>query len=427
VTGVGTRAGGGMVMEHGRRAANGAAAATRTTSSATRPLRVAQIVTKLTAGAGGITLRGAAALDPMEYRTTILTAGESSLIAPAEAAGLEVIRLRHMARGRGLYPSTDTRGVRELLDHLRAGGFDVVHTHSAKAGAIGRLAARRAGVPAVVHSFHGFPFHQFQPAVVRRTLLTAERGLSRVTDYFLADGTMIAAEAIRLRLAAPGTIRAIASPVDGGIPAATPETRRRARLLLGLPENARVVGTAARLSHQKAPLDMVRALARLGRPDVLVAWVGGGELRSPTEREIRRAGLEGRFLLLGERSDVPALLPAFDVFALPSLYEGLPCALVEAMTCGIPVVATAVNSVPEIVIAGKTGLLARPGDPSSLASALAFMLDHPAAAAEMSAAAQSHIGAGFRPDVHARDLVVAYNAALELAARRGRRRVLGVA
>jgi glycosyltransferase involved in cell wall biosynthesis len=401
-------------------AANGAAAPVRraTLPSRTRPLRVAQIVTKLTAGAGGITLRGAAALDPAHYRTTILTAGDSSLLAAAEEEGLEVIRLRHMARGRGLYPSTDARGIRELLEHLRAGGFDVVHTHSAKAGATGRLAARRAGARAIVHSFHGFPFHEFQTPVVRRFLLTAERRLARITDYFLADGTMIAAEAVRLRLAAPGTIRAIASPVDDGIAAATPDTRRRARTLLGLPEDAMVIGTAARLSDQKAPLDMVRALARLGRPDVTFAWIGDGELRSRTEREIRRAGLEGRFLLLGERSDVPALLPAFDVFALASLYEGLPCAVVEAMTCGVPVVATAVNSVPEIVIAGRTGLLARPGDPSSMAGALRFMLGHPAEAAEMAAAARSHIGSGFRPEVHARDLVAAYDLALDRAARR---------
>jgi glycosyltransferase involved in cell wall biosynthesis len=424
VNGVGAPSAG-MVMELDPRAAKEAAGELGVATARTRPLRVAQIVTKLTAGAGGITLRGAAALDPREYRTTILTAGESSLIAPAEAAGLEVIRLRHMARGRGLYPSTDVRGMRELVEHLRAGGFDVVHTHSAKAGALGRLAARRAGARAIVHSFHGFPFHQFQPAVVRRSLLTAERALSRITDYFLADGTMVAAEAVRLRLAAPGTIRAIASPVDDGIAAATPENRRRARMLLGIPEDATVVGTAARLSHQKAPLDMVRALARLGRPDVTVVWIGDGELRSRTEREIRRSGLESRFLLLGERSDVPALLPAFDVFALSSLYEGLPCALVEAMTCGIPVVATAVNSVPEIVIAGRTGLLTRPADPSAMADALRFALDHPAAATEMAAAARSHIGAGFRPEVHARDLVVAYESALERAVRR--RHVAGAA
>jgi glycosyltransferase involved in cell wall biosynthesis len=414
----------GMAIEPHPRAVNGAAAP-GCAASETRPLRVAQIVTKLTAGAGGITLRGAAALDPSEYRTTILTSAGSSLIAPAEAVGLEVIQLRHMARGRGLYPSTDARGMRELVDHLRAGGFDVVHTHSAKAGAIGRLAARRAGVPAIVHSFHGFPFHQFQPAVVRRSLLAAERGLARITDYFLADGTMVAAEAVRLRLAAPETIRAIASPVDDGIAVATAETRRHARMLLGLPDGATVVGTAARLSRQKAPVDMVRALARLGREDVTVVWIGDGELRPRTEREIRRCGLERRFLLLGERSDVPALLPAFDVFALSSLYEGLPCALVEAMMCGIPVVATAVNSVPEIVIAGRTGLLARPADPAGMAHALRFILDHPAAAAEMAAAARAHIGAGFRPDVHARDLVVAYRSALELAARR--RNLLGEA
>jgi glycosyltransferase involved in cell wall biosynthesis len=410
VNGVGAPSAG-MVMELDPRAAKEAAGELRV-AARTRPLRVAQIVTKLTAGAGGITLRGAASLDPREYRTTILTAAESSLIAPAEAAGLEVIRLQHMARGRGLYPSTDARGMRELVDHLRAGGFDVVHTHSAKAGALGRLAARWAGARAIVHSFHGFPFHQFQPVVVRRSLLAAERGLSRITDYFLADGTMVAAEAVRLRLAAPGTIRAIASPVDDGIAAATPENRRRARMLLGLPDDATVVGTAARLSHQKAPLDMVRALARLGRPDVTVVWIGDGELRSRTEREIRRSRLENRFLLLGERSDVPALLPAFDVFALSSLYEGLPCALVEAMTVGIPVAATAVNSMSEAVVAGRTGLLARPADPRSLARALDYLLDHPDEGARMADAARALVSQRCRPGILGEDFDQVYRLAL---------------
>jgi glycosyltransferase involved in cell wall biosynthesis len=380
-----------------------------------RPLRVAQVVTKLTAGAGGITLRGAAALDPSRYRTTIFTAEGGSLIGAAKASGIQVVQLRHMARGRGVYPWADVQGLRELVALLKAGRFDLVHTHSAKAGALGRIAAERAGARAIVHSFHGFPFHEFQPRPVRRALLEAERRLARITDYFLTDGTMVAAQAVRLRLAPPGRVRAIVSPVDDGIPPVTAETRRRARAILGIPDDARVLGTAARLDRQKAPVDMVRAVAALARPDVVLVWLGDGELRPDVERAVRRAGLQGRVVLAGERSDVPSLLPAFDVFVMSSLYEGLPCAVLEAMVCGIPVVATAVNSVPEVVLSGRTGLLARPHDPGSLAGALAFMLDHPADALRMARTARDAVRGGCRPEVHARDLDDAYRLALEHA------------
>jgi glycosyltransferase involved in cell wall biosynthesis len=380
-----------------------------------RLVHVAQIVTKLTAGAGGITLRGALALDQDRYSTTIFAAEGGSLIERARDAGLRVVPLHHMAPGRGVYPRGDLRGLRELTTHLTHGGFDVVHTHSSKAGAIGRIAARRAGVPAVVHSFHGFPFHEFQSPVLRRSLVTVERTLGRITDYFLTDGTAVAAEAVRLKIAPPDRIRAIASPVDGGIPRVSEGARRRARALLGIRDDAKVIGTAARLDAQKSPLDMVKAIAGLHRPDVHMVWLGDGDMRAQTERLIRRSGLGDRCRLLGDRDDVSELLPGFDVFALSSLYEGLPCALVEAMTCGVPVVATAVNSVPEIVIAGRTGLLARPGDPGSLRRALAYLIDNPAEGARMADAGRAHIGRRFGADVLGKDLMQVY----ELSARLG--------
>ena len=379
-------------------------------------VRTAQVVTKFTAGAGGITLRGALALDPERYATTILAAEGGSLTERAGRAGLEVIELRHMSPD--VSPREDARGVRELVAHLARGGFDLVHTHSAKAGAVGRVAARRAGTAAVVHSFHGFPFHEFQSPVRRRAYLAVERRLSAITDYFLTDGTVVAAEAVRLRLAPPERVRAIASPVDGDIPGVSQATRARARDLLGLPASMKVVGTAARLDAQKAPLDMVEAIAAMRRDDVHMVWVGDGELRRQTEALIDRRGLRGRFALIGDRGDVVQILPAFDVFAMSSLYEGLPCAVVEAMTSGVPVVATAVNSVPEIVISGRTGLLARPGDPASLSRALEYVLDHPDDAARMARAARAHIGDRFRPEALGRDLAESYDAALRLAAAR---------
>jgi glycosyltransferase involved in cell wall biosynthesis len=264
----------------------------------------------------------------------------------------------------------------------------------------------------VVHTFHGFPFHEFQPVPVRSALVAIERRLARITDYFLTDGTMVAAEAVRLKLAPPDRIRAIASPIDDGLPVVSPESRARARSLLGLPETAKVVGTAARLQTQKSPLDMVKAIVRLARPDVYMVWIGDGELRSATERLAARNGIRDRFLLLGNRTDVGDLLPGFDVFAMSSLFEGLPCAVVEAMACGIPVVATAVNSVPEIVVPGRTGLVARPGDPASLSRALAYVLDHPDEAARLAAAAREHIGDRFSAEALGRDLGEVYELAL---------------
>jgi glycosyltransferase involved in cell wall biosynthesis len=380
-----------------------------------RKLRIAHVTANFADGSGGITLRQALALDE-RYSSTILAPEHGSLFDRAEAEGLEVIRLREMGRGRRVYPWADVRALRELGEHLRAGEFDLVHTHAGRAGALGRVAAHRLGGCAIVHTLHGFPFNEFQSPVVRRTLQSVERRLGRITDYFITDGTFVASEAIRLKVAQPERVRAVISPIDA-VPLISESTRHNARLLLGIPDGARVVGTAARLVVQKSPLDMVKAIAAL-QPDVYMVWLGDGDLRAKTERLIAKEGIGERFLLLGDRNDVSTLLPAFDVFAMSSLWEGLPCSVVEAMTCGIPVVATAVNSVPEIVISGKTGLLARPGDPASLSQALAYMLEHPVEAARMAATARTQIGEQFRTDLMGRELMEVYEVARGFASLR---------
>jgi len=365
-------------------------------------------------------LREASAVDRERYATTILAPGDGPLFDRAREEGLDVIRLRRMGGGRHVYPGGDVNALRELSAHLAKHDFDVVHTHAGRAGAIGRLAAHRVGVRAIVHTLHGFPFNEFQNPATRAALRAIERRLGRITDYFLTDGSFVASEAIRLKIAPPDRIRAVISPVDAVPPTSAP-ARREARRILGIPDGAKVVGTAARLATQKSPLDMVNAIAGLGRPDVYMVWLGDGELRSVAERLIAKKGLEGRFLLAGYRDDVASLLPAFDVFALSSLWEGLPCSLVEAMICGIPAVATAVNSVPELVLSARTGLLARPADPPSLTRAIAYMLDHPQEAARMAEAARAQIGLQFRADRLGPDLMHVYDTALRLAAPRAAR------
>ena len=221
----------------------------------------------------------------------------------------------------------------------------------------------------------------------------------------------MAVEAIRRGLIAPDRVRTIGVAVDGetgAAPAArTPGAREKARRELGLPADAAVVGAVGRLAYQKAPEDFLAAMRRLARPGVIGVWVGGGELAA---RIGRLAGKQpaGRVVLAGERADVPAILAAFDVFALPSRYEGLPTAVVEAMMCGIPVVATAVNAVSDVVVPGETGLLVPPRRPDLLADAVGYLLDRPVIARRMADAARARLGDRFGAGALRAALTAAY-------------------
>jgi glycosyltransferase involved in cell wall biosynthesis len=168
-----------------------------------------------------------------------------------------------------------------------------------------------------------------------------------------------------------------------------------------------VIGAVGRLTYQKAPEDFLAALRGLRRPGVVGVWIGGGELAGQVAA--LAAGQPGpRVTLAGERADVPELLPAFDVFAMTSRYEGLPTAIVEAMACGIPVVATAVNAVGDVVVPGETGLLVPPGRPDLMATALAYLLDSPADAARMAANAYATVRVRYHEPALRHALVSAY-------------------
>ena len=387
-------------------------------------MRIATVITRLEGGAGIHALRGARAMNSAAFQMTIITGSGDRLLDEAAQAGLEVVI--EPALRAPIDPGNDLRALRRLGSLFRERSFDVVHTHCAKAGALGRVAAHRAGLPRIVHTYHGFPFHEFQWAPRRQAYVAIERRLGRITDLALCVGTGVAVEAVRRELIAPQRIRTIGVVVAGadeaaaGIPAAAnPLARRRARLALGLPArglparglpaDAMVVGTVGRLTYQKAPEDFLAALRLLGRPDVIGVWVGGGEL---AERVARlAAAMPGvAVVLAGERTDVPELLPAFDVFALSSRYEGLPTVVVEAMVCGVPVVATAVNAVADVVVPGETGLLVPPRRPELMAEAIAFLLDSPAAASRMATAARARLGLRFGEQALRGALTEAYTA-----------------
>ncbi|MDQ1484449.1 MAG: hypothetical protein QOJ62_142 [Actinomycetota bacterium] len=355
-------------------------------------IKVVVVITRFMAGAGGVALRGALALDPERYDISFVTGG-GRLTDDARALGFGVTVMADMVPN--LSPRHDLHALRLLTELLVAGQPDVVHTHSAKAGGVGRLAAHRAGVPLVVHTYHGFPFHEFQRPWTRSAYVAAESYLCRRTDVVLTVGSAVAVEAIRRGIVGPAQLRTIAVAIDSDPVVCTPETRTRARGVLGIAAAGPVVGTVGRLDYQKAPADFVHAIARLRHENAIGVWVGEGSLRRDVEQLIDRLGLGDRMMLLGDRTDVSAILPAFDVFAMSSRYEGLPCAIVEAMAAGVPVVATAVNAVSDVVLPGETGLLVPPQQPGALASAIDLVLDDPVRAQLRVTRAKALLGSRF--------------------------------
>ena len=355
-------------------------------------IEVAQVVTRFIAGAGGVALRGALHLDPDKYHVTIVTGEGGPLTQVAADAGMDVIVEPSLVAP--LSPRDDAVALRRLTALFRRRHFDVVHTHSAKAGALGRLAAHRAGVETIVHTYHGFPFHNFQSPARRAAYVAIERRLAGITDTVLAIGGGVATEALQRGLARPNGLRTIAPVVDGVTVPRTGPTSQAARQALGLPAGVPVVGTVGRIDYQKAPEHFVAAIAAM-RHDVHAVWIGSGPEEGATRSLVHKHGLADRFVFAGERSDVAQLLPALDVFAMASRYEGLPCAVVEAMRCGLPVVATAVNSVPDLVIPGESGVLVPAGRPAALAQALDGLLDDPATADRLARHGQQLAGAPF--------------------------------
>jgi glycosyltransferase involved in cell wall biosynthesis len=387
---------------------------------ARRRIKIATIITRMEAGAAGVALRGALALprddfevtviagsasdtrDPTTQSENVMTGGdaikdahEADLLARAFEAGLPVARINALVRE--INPLRDRQALRALTSYLGDGRFDVVHTHCAKAGVLGRIAAARAGIPRVVHTFHGFPFHDFQPAWQRAAYVEIERRIGRRTDAFLAVGSSVAAAAIRLGIASPERVHTIMPAIDEDRvrhgPAACVQARRR----LDLPAGVRVMGMVGRIDYQKAPEDWVDALASIPANDVWGLWIGDGPHRERMLARARHRRVSDRIVLLGHRDDVRELLPAMDVFAMASRYEGLPCAVAEAMEAGVPVVATAVNSLPDIVVPGETGLLVPAGKPRLLGRAVMHVLDNPDDGLRMAMNARSHIAGRFAP------------------------------
>jgi glycosyltransferase involved in cell wall biosynthesis len=357
---------------------------------------VLHVITRLiVGGAQENTLETAAGLDPRGFRSEILCGPESgpegSLLDEARARGVRVSV--EPALLRELHPRADLQAVLRIARFVRRGGFRVLHTHSSKAGILGRFAARLAGVPHVVHTVHGWSFHARQPAALRALYVRLERAAARITDTLVAVSERDVEKGLAAGIGSADRYRVIRSAVEIDRFARPIRSRSEVRGEWGIPEGAPVIGSVTRLVPQKAPLDFVTAAAAIAgaRPEARFVLVGDGPERDAVEQRVRALGLGGRVLLLGLRRDVPDLLAAFDAFLLTSLWEGMPRVLVQAVAAGVPVVATAVDGCAELVRDGETGLLVPPGRPEAAARAALRLLGDPDLATRIRRAARPRI------------------------------------
>ena len=302
------------------------------------------------------------------FHVTVACSPGGSLIEKLRQERIRVVEIPELVRS--LCPIRDLQAFLRLYRWMRQERFDVVHAHSTKAGLVGRLAARLARVPGVLFTAHGWAFTEGRAYWKRWVLAQAERLVARATTKIICVSAHDRELAVRFRVAHPEKLVVIRNGID-------PERFTRAdgsavRRKWGL-ESAPVLTFVGRLAAQKNPAVLLNVLGHL--PEGRLVLVGDGPLMPRIRRLVLQGKSTDRVLLVGERGDIPEILAASDVFVLPSRWEGLPLTVIEAMMAGLPVVASRVGGVPELVEEGVTGFLVPSGDLQALARALQRLVE----------------------------------------------------
>jgi glycosyltransferase involved in cell wall biosynthesis len=330
------------------------------------------------------------------YHPVILTGEvgplEGDMTYYAQELGVKPLVLPGLGRELRLF--TDHRLVWSLYRIFRAEKPAVVHTHTAKAGALGRLAAWFAGVPVIVHTFHGNVLRGYFGGLKSRLFLWVERLLAHVTDQIVTLGELQRKEILDMGVGTPDRVAVVPLGMELDAFMALPRRPGTLRSRLGLEASCRLVGIVARLVPIKGHRMFLSAARRvaLSCPGVHFVVVGDGELRSELESAVVELGLSGRVHFTGWIRDLKSVYPDLDCLALASANEGLPTAILEAQASAVPVVATRVGSVPDLVEDGRSGWLVAPGDAEALAAAIERVLADPERAARMASEARERVG-----------------------------------
>lgn len=339
---------------------------------------VCHVITKLElGGAQEIALYAVSHLDRSKFRPFLVTGPGGLLTDEAKILpGVDVHILSSLARR--IHALADLVAFVELIRLFRRLRPTIVHTHSSKAGILGRWAAWCARVPVIVHTIHGYGITPAQPPWLRRILILLERMTGWITTHWIAVAQADIEKGIEWGLFDRTQVSVVRPGIDPQPfqTAIDATTRHALRAEFGAGPADYLVGTVACLKPQKAPEDFVAVAKQVGDavPEARFVLIGDGDLRRRIESLIKQSGLHNRLHLAGWRRDISTAMKAFDAFLLTSHWEGLPRVLLEARTIGLPVVATRVGGVEEVIVQGRHGWLSDAGDIAGLSAQLIRVL-----------------------------------------------------
>ena len=299
--------------------------------------------------------------------------------------GIETIETPNLVRD--LSPLRDVRCYFDLKRIIAQHKPDVVHTHSSKAGILGRLAAWKARVPCVVHTIHGLAFHLYQTKWRNAIYIASERFAARRCHRIVCVADAMRDQALAARIGHRDQYLTVYSGIEIEPFVQRKHSPQAMRTELGLAEDDFVLGTIARLAELKGHDDLLDALSPMmhTHPNIKLLWVGDGWWRDRLMKRIQRLGLESQVVLTGlvEPQRIPECLGAMNVLVHPSYREGLPRAVPQALLSGVPAIVYDVDGAKEVCIDGEVGRLVPPGDLTALRDAVQWMMDHPKERQEM--------------------------------------------
>jgi glycosyltransferase involved in cell wall biosynthesis len=373
-------------------------------------VRVLHIITNLAVGgAQDNMLMTLERLNRHKYDVSLSTSSEGEWLPRAKSIKeLNLVFLDSFKRN--ISPIQDLITLYRVYLKIKKGGYAIVQTHTSKAGVLGRIAARLAGVPIVLHTHHGLNFHDYLNPVLRFIFFKLERFLANISDKLITVSQLNLKKAFDAGLAPLNKFVNIYNGIDFekfDLQVDIPSKRKA----IGVFGKEKIVGTVGRLCAQKAPQDLIRAIPKIlvARKEVVFIFVGDGELQPQMQALSKRLGVDSHVKFLGNREDVPELLHIMDVFVLTSLWEGMPRSLTEAMYCARPVVATAVDGTSELVTNAENGILVQPKDTEALSQGILTLLNDRVKAKQLGEAAKKRVAESFAVEKMVREIERLYD------------------
>jgi len=332
-------------------------------------------------------------LDKERFNIFLFTAQDGLLVKDALSLnGLTIKRSRCLERPTN--PLKDLLSLIEIYRFIKQNNIDLVHTHSSKAGILGRLAARFAKVNCIIHTVHGWSFNDYQPNFIRHIFIGLERLAAGFSHKLIVVSCYDKQKGLANRIGREDKYIIIRYGIDY---AEFFKRDQKIKQELGINNADLVVGMISCLKPQKSPQDFIKLAFLINKihPSVKFLLVGDGILRKRTQELIDRLNLQKCVILTGWRRDISRILSAIDVFVLTSLWEGLPIALLEAAASSVPAVATHTGGIVEVIIDGKTGFLIPAHNPKLMSERLALLLKDENQRRQMGENARNNLGLNF--------------------------------